>query len=113
VTRFASEAQARRNRDRSEQREWWRDASQHLLGSLSMMPPRFTCTGMSALTRRASCRSSRVIATTLRMAGLFAQEPPAAADEPVLERLSNLMTNARCFELLDPQLLSPSDVHIY
>ena len=30
VVRFTSEAQARRNRDRPEQREWWRDASQHL-----------------------------------------------------------------------------------
>jgi hypothetical protein len=30
VVRFASEEQARRNRDRPEQREWWRDASQHL-----------------------------------------------------------------------------------
>ncbi|HEV3399610.1 MAG TPA: hypothetical protein VG693_10005, partial [Actinomycetes bacterium] len=30
VIRFASEEQARRNRDRPEQREWWRDASQHL-----------------------------------------------------------------------------------
>jgi hypothetical protein len=40
----------------------------------------------------------------------FAQEPPAAADEPVLERLRSLMTNVRCFDLRDPQLLSPSDV---
>jgi hypothetical protein len=30
VVRFASEAQARRNSNRPEQREWWRDASQHL-----------------------------------------------------------------------------------
>jgi hypothetical protein len=30
VVRFASEAQARRNSARPEQREWWRDASQHL-----------------------------------------------------------------------------------
>ena len=30
VVRFASEAQARRNSDRPEHREWWRDASQHL-----------------------------------------------------------------------------------
>ena len=30
VIRFASEAQARRNSDRPEHREWWRDASQHL-----------------------------------------------------------------------------------
>jgi uncharacterized membrane protein YccC len=32
VTRFASEEQARRNSDRPEQQEWWRDASQHLAG---------------------------------------------------------------------------------
>jgi hypothetical protein len=30
AVRFASEAQARHNRDRPEQREWWRDASQRL-----------------------------------------------------------------------------------
>jgi hypothetical protein len=30
VIRFASEAQARRNSERPEQKEWWRDASQHL-----------------------------------------------------------------------------------
>jgi hypothetical protein len=30
VIRFASEDQARRNGERPEQREWWRDASQHL-----------------------------------------------------------------------------------
>jgi hypothetical protein len=32
VMHFASEEQARRNSDRPEQREWWRDASQHLAG---------------------------------------------------------------------------------
>jgi hypothetical protein len=35
VVRFASEAHARRNRDRPEQREWWRDASQHLARVIS------------------------------------------------------------------------------
>jgi hypothetical protein len=30
VVRFASKAQARRNSDRPEQRQWWRDACQHL-----------------------------------------------------------------------------------
>jgi hypothetical protein len=30
VVRFASEEQARHNSDRPEQREWWRDAAQHL-----------------------------------------------------------------------------------
>jgi hypothetical protein len=43
----------------------------------------------------------------------FAQESPAVADEPVLEQLRSLMTNARCFDLRDPQMLSPSDVHTY
>jgi len=39
VVRFASEAQARRNRDRPEQREWWRDASQHLARVVSHDAP--------------------------------------------------------------------------
>jgi len=43
----------------------------------------------------------------------FAQEPQAVADEPVLEQLRSLMTNARCFDLRDPQLLSPSDAPAY
>jgi hypothetical protein len=40
VVRFASEAQARRNRDRPEQREWWRDASQHLARVVSHDAPK-------------------------------------------------------------------------
>ena len=40
----------------------------------------------------------------------FAQEPLGEADEPVLEQLRSLLTNSRCFDLRDPQLLSPSDV---
>jgi hypothetical protein len=39
VIRFASEEQARRNRDRPEQREWWRDASQHLARIVSHDAP--------------------------------------------------------------------------
>jgi hypothetical protein len=39
VVRFASEEQARRNRDRPEQREWWRDASQHLARVVSHDAP--------------------------------------------------------------------------
>jgi hypothetical protein len=39
VIRFASEEQARRNRDRPEQREWWRDASQHLARVVSHDAP--------------------------------------------------------------------------
>jgi hypothetical protein len=40
-------------------------------------------------------------------------EPPAVADEPVLERLPSLMTKARCFDLHDPQMLRFSDVPTY
>jgi hypothetical protein len=40
VVRFASEAQARRNTDRPEQREWWRDASQHLARAVSHDAPK-------------------------------------------------------------------------
>jgi len=40
VVRFASEAQARRNTDRPEQREWWRDASQHLARVVSHDAPK-------------------------------------------------------------------------
>jgi hypothetical protein len=39
VVRFASEEQARRNRNRPEQREWWRDASQHLARVVSHDAP--------------------------------------------------------------------------
>ena len=35
------------------------------------------------------------------------------ADEPVLEQLRDLMTNARCFDLRDPQMLSPSEASTY
>jgi hypothetical protein len=40
VVRFASEKQARRNSDRPEQREWWRDASQHLARVVSHDAPK-------------------------------------------------------------------------
>jgi hypothetical protein len=43
----------------------------------------------------------------------FAQELPAVTDEPFLEQLRSLMTTARCFDLRDPQLLSPFDVYTY
>jgi hypothetical protein len=39
VIRFASEEKARRNSDRPEQKEWWRDASQHLARVVSHDAP--------------------------------------------------------------------------
>jgi hypothetical protein len=39
VIRFASAEHARRNRERPEQREWWRDASQHLARIVSRDAP--------------------------------------------------------------------------
>jgi hypothetical protein len=41
VIRFASEEQAHRNSDRPEQREWWRDASQHLARVVFHDAPKF------------------------------------------------------------------------
>ena len=64
VIRFASEAQARRNSDRPEQREWWRDAPNTLLGSTCTTPRRSIPTGMVAQIRPGSCRSSRATPTT-------------------------------------------------
>ena len=158
VVRFASEAQARRNSDRSEQREWWRDASQHLARVVSHDAPKVhiyrdggsdqagfvqVIQGHSddlehmaslgrdqaeVLAREAPHILGVTVAehadrpgdftqvlyfTSEQDARRFAQEPPAVADEPVLEQLRSLMTNARCFDLRDPQLLSPSDAPAY
>jgi hypothetical protein len=158
VVRFASEAHARRNRDRPEQREWWRDASQHLARVISHDAPKVhiyrdggsdqagfvqviqghtdDIERMASLGRdqddvlareaphllgvtvaehadRPGDFTQVVYFTSEQDARRFAQEPPAAADEPVLERLRSLMTNVRCFDLRDPQLLSPSDVPTY
>jgi hypothetical protein len=158
VVRFASEAQARRNRDRPEQREWWRDASQHLARVISHDAPKVhlyrdggsdqagfvqviqghsdDLERMAGLGRdheevvarqaphllgmtvaehadRPGDFTQIVYFTSEQDARRFAEEPPSAADEPVLERLRSLMTNARCFALRDPQILSPSDVPTY
>jgi hypothetical protein len=158
VVRFASEAHARRNSDRPEQREWWRDASQHLARVISHDAPKVhiyrdggsdqagfvqviqghtdDIERMASLGRdqddvlareaphllgvtvaehadRPGDFTQVVYFTSEQDARRFAQEPPAAADEPVLERLRSLMTNVRCFDLRDPQLLSPSDVPTY
>jgi len=158
VVRFASEKQARRNSDRPEQREWWRDASQHLARVVSHDAPKVhiyrdggsdqagfvqVIQGHSddlehmvslgrdqeeVLAREAPHILGVTVAehadrpgdftqvvyfTSEQDARRFAQEPPAVAEEPVLEQLRSLMTNARCFDLRDPQLLSPSDAPAY
>ena len=158
VVRFASEKQARRNRDRPEQREWWRDASQHLarvvahdapkvhiyrdggsdqagfvqviqghsddlehmvsLGRdqeevLAREAPHILGVTVAEHADRPGDFTQVVYFTSEQDARRFAQEPPAVAEEPVLEQLRSLMTNARCFDLRDPQLLSPSDAPAY
>jgi hypothetical protein len=158
VVRFASEAQARRNSDRPEQREWWRDASQHLARIAVHDAPevhtyrdggadeagfvqvvqgqsddleRIVSLGRDneeVLAREAPHILGMTVAehadwpgdftktvyfTSEQDARRFAQEPPAAADEPVLERLRTLLTTSRRFDLRDPQLLSPSNVYTY
>ena len=159
VVHFASEAQARRNSDRPEQREWWRDASQHLARVISHDAPtvhtyyrdsgsdqagfvqviqghsddleRMVSLGRDqeeVLAREAPHLLGMTVAehagrpgdftqilyfTSEQDARRLAQQAPGAADEPVLEQLRSLMTTSRCFDLRDPQLLSPSDVYTY
>jgi len=158
VVRFASEAHARRNRDRPEQREWWRDASQHLARVISHDAPKVhlhwdggsdqagfvqviqghtdDIERMASLSRDRDDLLAREAPHLLGMtvaehadrpgdytqivyfaseqdARRSALEPSAAADEPLLEPWPSLMTNARYFDLRDPQMLSPSDVPTY
>jgi hypothetical protein len=158
VVRFASEAHARRNSDRPEQREWWRDASQHLArvavhdaakvhlyrdggadeaGFVRVIQGHSDdLERMASLAREQDEVLAREAPHVLGMtvaehadrpgdftqilyftsepdARRFAQEPSAEADEPALKELQDLrslLTNSRCFDLRDPQLLSPSDV---
>jgi hypothetical protein len=158
VVRFASEAQARRNSDRPEQREWWRDASQHLArivvhdaakvhtygrggadqaGFVQVIQghgnnlARMATLGRNqgeALVREAPHILGMTVAEHVDRPGDFTQivyftseqdarrfdpEPPVEADEPAQEERRRLMTNLRCFDLRDPQLLSPSDAYTY
>jgi hypothetical protein len=158
VVCFASEVQARRNSDRPEQREWWRDASQHLArvavhdaakvhlyrdgGAdeagfvrviqghsddlermaglareqdevLAREAPHVLGMTVAEHADRPGDFTQILYFTSEQDARRFAQEPPAEADEPALKELQDLrslLTNSRCFDLRDPQLLSPSDV---
>jgi hypothetical protein len=51
--------------------------------------------------------------TCERDARRFDPEPPVEAEELAQEDRRRLMTNLRCFDLRDPQLLSPSDSYTY
>jgi hypothetical protein len=158
VVRFASEAQARRNSDRPEQREWWRDASQHLariavhdaskvhtygegdaeeagfvqviqgysdnlerMASLGRDQDKVLAgdaphvLGMTVAEHadRPGDFTQIVYFTSEQDARQFDPVPPAEADEPAQEERRRLMTNLRCFDLRDPQLLSPSNVYTY
>jgi hypothetical protein len=158
VVRFASEAQARRNSDRPEQREWWRDASQHLarvavhdapkvhtyrdggadqagfvqviqghsddlermasLGRdqeevLARSAPHIVGVTVAEHADRPGDFTQILYFTSEQDARRFEQERSAEDDEPVLEQLRSLMTDLRCFDLRDPQLLSPSDAPTY
>jgi hypothetical protein len=158
VVRFASEEQARRNSDRPEQREWWRDASQHLarvavhdapkvhtyrdggsdqagfvqviqghsddlermasLGRdqdevLAREAPHILGVTVAEHADRPGDFTQILYFTSEQDARRFEQERSAEDDEPVLEQLRSLMTDSRCFDLRDPQLLSPSDAPTY
>ena len=157
VVRFASEGQARRNSDRPEQREWWRDASQHLArvvvhdapkvhryrqgdaddagfvqviqghrGDLERMAslgrdqevlardaPHILGMTVAEHTDRPGDFTQIIYFTSEQDARQFEPEPPNEAEELAQEERRRLITNLRCFDLRDPQLLSPSDVPVY
>jgi hypothetical protein len=158
VVRFASEAQAHRNSDRPEQREWWRDASQHLariavhdaskvhsygegdVGEAGFVQviqghsddlKRMASLGRDqdkVLAQDAPHVLGMTVAEHADQPGDFTQivyftseqdarqfDPvaPAQADEPAQEERRHLVRNLRCFDLRDPQLLSPSDGYTY
>ena len=158
VVCFASEAQARRNSDRPEQREWWRDASQHLARVVVHDASKVHTYGEGGadeagfvqviqghsddLERMASLGrdQDKVLAgdaphvlgmtvaehadrpgdftqiiyfTCEQDARRFDPEPPVAAEDLARAERRRLMTNLRCFDLRDPQLLSPADAYTY
>jgi hypothetical protein len=158
VVRFASQAQACRNRARPEQRAWWRDAAQHLArvvvhdaAKVHTFGPggadragfvqvtqghRDELEGMAApgrdqeevLAREAPHILGMTVAEHADRPGDFTQlvyftceqdarrfdpGPPVEAEEPAQEERRRLITDLRCFDLRDPQLLSPADTYTY
>jgi hypothetical protein len=148
VIRFASEEHARRNSERPEQREWWRDASQHLARVVFHDAPKVHIyrdggsdqAGFVQILQGHTDDMERMVSLGRGQDEVLAREAPhilgmtlaehadrpgdftqmiyyaseqAARrfeqDEPVLDQLRSLMTTSRCFDLRDPQLLSPSD----
>jgi hypothetical protein len=158
VVHFASAAHARRNSDRPEQREWWRDASQHLARVAVHEAPKVhiyrdggadqagfvqVIQGHSDhLERMASLARDQdeVLAreaphilgvtvaehadrpgdftqilyfTSEQDARSYDQDPAIEEEGPAQAERRRLLTNLRCFDLRDPQMLSPSDVPTY
>ena len=143
VIRFASEDHARRNGERPEQREWWRDASQHLArvvfhdarkvhtyldgGSDAAGFVQIIQGRTDDMARMASLRDHReaphILGRTLAehddrpgeftQTTYFSSEQDARRAEQEPSELRSLMTNLRSFDLRDPQLLSPTNVPTY
>jgi hypothetical protein len=143
VIRFASEDHARRNGERPEQREWWRDASQHLArvvfhdarkvhtyldgGSDAAGFVQIIQGRTDDMARMASLRDHReaphILGRTLAehddrpgeftQTTYFSSEQDARRADQEPSELRSLMTNLRSFDLRDPQLLSPTNVPTY
>jgi hypothetical protein len=135
VVRFASEAHARRNRDRPEQREWWRDASQHLARVTShdarevhlhwdggahqagfvqvIQGHTDDIERMAGLDREAPHLLGMTVAEHADRPGDYTQIVYFTSEQDARRLSPSPMTNARCFDLRDPQMLSPSEVPTY
>jgi hypothetical protein len=158
VVHFASAAHARRNSKRPEQREWWRDASQHLarvavheaptvhiyrdggaeeagfvqviqghsdhlerMASLARdqdevlarEAPHILGVTVAEHADRPGDFTQILYFTSEQDARSYDQDPAIEEEGPAQEERRRLMTNLRCFDLRDPQMLSPSDVPTY
>src|SRR5215208_1650724 len=122
VVRFASEAQARRNSDRPEQRDWWRDASQHLARVVVHDASKIHLdqdggaeeAGFVRVVQGHSDDLARMVrAIPGQDARRLERESPIEAEEPAQENHRGLMADLRSFDLRDPQMLSPPDVPTY
>jgi hypothetical protein len=143
VVRFASEAQARRNSDRPEQRDWWRVASRHLApvvvhdasevhsfrqgdadqaGFVQVIQGRGgDLEGMvgvgrdqrEALAREAPHILGMTVAKHADRAGDFTQILYFSSEQDAREERRPLRSDLRCFDLRDPRLLSPAIAYTY
>jgi hypothetical protein len=127
VVRFASEAQARRNRDRPADEAGFVQILQGHSDDIERMvslrrdqeevlardAPHILGVTLAEHADRPGDFTQTTYFTSEQDARRSEQEGPPKANEPALQELRSLMTNLRYFDLRDPQLLSPTNAPTY